>query len=224
MLKGLNIAFKDLKIESRAREIFISMVVFSLLVLIIFSIAFSDLLSSASKTATVASGVLWICFIFAGTLGLNRTFATEVQNGCMDALKMCPIPRNSIYLSKVIFVFLLMLLVEIITIPMFSVLFNYQFTGIIWVGIVILLGSFGFVVVGCLISALVIRARAGEMLLPVLLLPLSLPVIIPAVSATSGLLRGEDIFSLMSYIRLLVVYDFVFFAVSMLVFEYVVED
>ena len=96
MLKGLNIAFKDLKIESRAREIFISMIVFSLLVLIIFSIAFSDLLSSASKTATVASGVLWICFIFAGTLGLNRTFATEVQNGCMDALKMCPIPRNSI--------------------------------------------------------------------------------------------------------------------------------
>ncbi|WP_342305464.1 heme exporter protein CcmB [Methanolobus sp. ZRKC5] len=224
MMKSLYIAAKDLKSEFRTKQMLNSMLIFSLVVIVIFSISFGDLLSQQEIIAKLAPGVLWIAFTFAGTLGLSRSFAGEMENGCLEGLKLSPIDRSSIYIGKTISSAILMFMVELLTIPIFIVLFNYNITGILGLAIVIFLGTFGFVSVGTLLSALSASTRAREIMLPVLLLPLIIPVIIPAVMATGKVLVDGDIGNIGSEIRLLLVYDLIFFVVGQLVFEYTIMD
>jgi heme exporter protein B len=224
MMKSLYIAAKDLKSEFRTKQMLNSMLIFSLIVIVIFSISFGDLLGQPDMVAKLAPGVLWVAFTFAGTLGLSRSFAGEMENGCLEGLKLSPIDRSSIYIGKTISNAVLMFIVELITIPIFIVLFNYNITGIVGLVIVIFLGTFGFVSVGTLLSALSASTRAREIMLPVLLLPLIVPVIIPAVMATGTILTDGGISSISSELRLLVVYDLIFFVVGQLVFEYTVMD
>ncbi|WP_406671359.1 heme exporter protein CcmB [Methanolobus sp. ZRKC4] len=224
MLKSLHIAAKDLKAEFRTKQMLNSMVIFSVLVIVIFSISFGDLLGQKEIVDRLAPGVLWIAFVFAGTLGLSRSFAGEMENGCLEGLKLSPIDRSSIYIGKTISSAILMFMVELLTIPIFIVLFNYNITGILGLAIVIFLGTFGFVSVGTLLSALSASTRAREIMLPVLLLPLIIPVIIPAVMATGKVLVDGDIGNIGSEIRLLLVYDLIFFVVGQLVFEYTIMD
>lgn len=224
MMKSLYIAAKDLKSEFRTKQMLNSMLIFSLVVIVIFSISFGDLLSQPEIVAKLAPGVLWIAFTFAGTLGLSRSFAGEMENGCLEGLKLSPIDRSSIYIGKTISNSVLMFIVELITIPIFIVLFNYNITGIIGLVIVIFLGTFGFVSVGTLLSALSTSTRAREIMLPVLLLPLIIPVLIPAVMATGKVLVDGDIGNIGSELRLLLVYDLIFFVAGQLVFEYTIMD
>jgi heme exporter protein B len=224
MKKSLYIAAKDLRSEFRTKQMLNSMLIFSLVVIIIFSISFGDVLSQTELVGKLAPGVLWVAFTFAGTLGLSRSFAGEMENGCLEGLKLSPIDRSSIYIGKTISNAVLMFIVELLTIPIFIVLFNYNISGIPGLALVIFLGTFGFVSVGTLLSALSASTRAREIMLPVLLLPLIIPVIIPAVMATGSILTDGGIGSIASELRLLVVYDLIFFVVGQLVFEYTVMD
>lgn len=224
MIKSLHIAAKDLKSEFRTKQMLNSMLIFSLVVIVIFSISFAELLSQPEILAKLAPGVLWIAFTFAGTLGLSRSFAAEMENGCLEGLKLSPIDRSSIYTGKTISSAILMFIVELLTIPIFIVLFNYNITGILGLAIIIFLGTFGFVSVGTLLSALSTSTKAREIMLPVLLLPLIIPVIIPAVMATGTILTDGGIGDITSELRLLIVYDLIFFVVGQLVFEYTVMD
>ncbi len=224
MMKTLYIAAKDLRSEFRTKQMLNSMLIFSLIVIVIFSISFGEVLSQTELVGKLAPGVLWVAFTFAGTLGLSRSFAAEMENGCLEGLKLSPIDRSSIYIGKTISNAFLMFIVELLTIPIFIVLFNYNISGIPGLALVIFLGTFGFVSVGTLLSALSSGTRTREIMLPVLLLPLMIPVIIPAVMATGKILVNGDPGNILSEIRLLLVYDLIFFVAGQLVFEYTIAD
>lgn len=226
MIRSFYIAAKDLKAEFRTKQMLNSMFIYSLLVLVVFSISFGDFLGDSEKVENLAPGVLWITFTFAGMMGLSRTFVMETENGCLEALMLCPVDRGAIYTGKILSNLMIAFLMEAVTLPFFIILFNYSLDirTILLLLIILFLGTFGFIAVGTLLSALTLGTRTRELLLPILLLPLILPVIITSVEATAGVLAGNGIESLIPEVRLLAVYDLVFFAVSHLVFEYVISD
>jgi len=211
---------KDLAAEWRSRELFTSMLIFSLLVILIFNFA----LELDPKTrANVTAGVLWVTFTFAGTLGLNRSMAVEKDRGCLDGLLLAPVDRSAIYFGKAISNLVFMLVVETIVLPVYSVLYNNNLfqPGLL---VVILLGSVGYVAVGTLLSAMAVQTRTRDVLLPILLFPLVVPVVIAAVKASGGILQGFEFSEIQTWINLLVVYDVIFIAISFMFFEYVVEE
>ena len=211
---------KDLAAEWRSRELFTSMLVFSLLVLLIFNFALE--LDPRTRTS-VTAGVLWVTFTFAGTLGLNRSMAVEKDRGCMDGLLLAPVDRSAIYFGKAISNLVFMLIVEVIVLPVYSVLYNANLfqPGLL---LVIFLGSIGYVAVGTLLSAMAVQTRTRDVLLPILLFPLVVPVVIAAVKASGGILQGQEFSEIRTWINLLLVYDVIFIAISFMFFEYVVEE
>jgi len=220
----LYLAWKDLLMEFRTKQMLNSMVIFSLLVIVIFNYSFSNILFNID-VADIAPGILWIAFTFAGMLGLSRSFASEMEDGCLDGLKLCPVEPSTIYLGKVVSNLVIMLLIEAIIVPMFIVLFNFSdVMGLGGLIVIILLGTIGFILVGTLFAALTVNMRTREILLPVILFPIIIPLIMSAVMATRKVLSTGDLFSAIDEIRLLVVYDLVFFIAAQLVFEYVIED
>jgi heme exporter protein B len=211
---------KDLTAEWRSRELFTGMLIFSLLVILIFNFA----LELDPKTRTnVTAGVLWVTFTFAGTLGLNRSMAVEKDRGCMDGLLLAPVDRSAIYFGKAISNLVFMLVVEAIVLPVYSVLYNARLfnPGLL---VVILLGSIGYVAVGTLLSAMAVQARTRDVLLPILLFPLVVPVVIAAVKASGGILQGFEFSEIQTWVNLLLVYDVIFVAISFMFFEFVVEE
>ena len=214
------IIWKDLAAEMRSRELLTAMLVFALLVILIFNFAL-DLQATTRKAAT--PGILWATFAFAGTLGLNRSMALEKDRGCFDGLLLAPVDRSAIYFGKLISNLVFMLIVEAVVLPVYSVLYN---TNLFNPGLVnvILLGSVGYVAVGTLLSSMAVQTRTKDVLLPILLFPVILPVLITAVKACSGFLQGNALSEIMPYINLLIVYDVIFTAVAFMVFDYVVEE
>lgn len=214
------IVWKDLAAELRSRELISSMLVFALLVILIFNFALE---LDAKTRANVTSGVLWVTFAFAGTLGLNRSMATEKDRGCLDGLLLAPVDRSAIYFGKALGNLVFMLIVEAIVLPVYSVLYN---TNLFHPGLllIILLGSIGYVAVGTLLSSMAVQTRTRDVLLPILLFPVIIPVLIASVKASSGFLQGIELAEIMPWINLLIVYDVVFTAVAFMVFDYVVEE
>ncbi len=220
----LYLAWKDLLMEFRTKQMLNSMVIFSLLVIVIFNYSFSNILFNID-VADIAPGILWIAFTFAGMLGLSRSFSSEMEEGCLDGLKLCPVDPSTIYLGKVVSNLVIMFLIEAIIVPLFIVLFNFSdVKGLAGLIVIILLGTIGFILVGTLFSALTVNMRTREILLPVILFPIIIPLIMSSVMATQKVLSTGDLFTAIDEIRLLVVYDLVFFIAAQLVFEYVIED
>lgn len=220
----LYLAWKDLLMEFRTKQMLNSMVIFSLLVIVIFNYSFSNILFNI-KVEDIAPGILWIAFTFAGMLGLSRSFSSEMEEGCLDGLKLCPVDPSTIYLGKVVSNLVIMFLIEAIIVPLFIVLFNFSdVKGLAGLIVIILLGTIGFILVGTLFSALTVNMRTREILLPVILFPIIIPLIMSSVMATQKVLSTGDLFAAIDEIRLLVVYDLVFFIAAQLVFEYVIED
>src|SRR5262245_28324021 len=180
------VLWKDLQAEFRSREIFSSMLVFSLLIILIFNFALE---LDVKTRQSVTSGVLWSTFAFAGTLGLNRSMAIEKDRDCLDGLLLAPVDRSAIFFGKVISNLVFMSIVEAIVLPVYSVLYNINLfqPGLL---MVILLGSIGYVAVGTLLAAMSVQTRTRDMLLPILLFPVAIPVLLSAVKASSGLLAG----------------------------------
>jgi heme exporter protein B len=214
------ITWKDLAAEFRSRELFSAMLVFSLLVILIFNFALE--LDIATRQ-TVTAGVLWVTFAFAGTLGLNRSMAVEKDRGCLDGLLLAPVDRAAIYFGKVISNLVFMLIVEAIVVPVYSFLYNVNLfnAGLL---LVILLGSIGYIAVGTLLASMAVQARTRDVLLPILLFPVAVPILIAAVKASEGFLTGSDFSTIYAPLSLLIGYDVIFIAIAYMVFDYVVEE
>lgn len=214
------VVWKDLAAEMRSRELLSSMLVFALLVILIFNFALE---LDAKTRSTVTSGVLWVTFTFAGTLGLNRSMAIEKDRGCLDGLLLAPVDRAAIYFGKVLGNLVFMLLVELIVLPVYSLLYN---TNLFQPGLllVIALGSVGYVVVGTLLSSMAVQTRTRDVLLPILLFPVVIPLVIAAVKGSAGFLQALEMPEIMPWLNLLIVYDVIFTAVAFMVFDYVVEE
>lgn len=220
MEKILAIMEKDLVYELRTKEIISSTLVFSLLALVIFNFAFE---LRVENVVAVAPGVLWVAFAFGGVLGLGRTFAMEKDKGTLEGILLAPLDRGSIYLAKLMSNLAYILVVEAVTLPVFAVFFNLPVAKP-WLFLTILLGTVGFAGVGTLLSAIAAHTRAREVMLPLLLFPITIPVVISSVKATGAILAGEGSGSYMPWLNLLLAYDAIFLAISYLVFEYVVEE
>jgi heme exporter protein B len=214
------IVWKDLAAELRSRELLSAMLVFALLVILVFNFALE--LDIATRQ-TVTSGVLWVTFAFAGTLGLNRSMAVEKDRGCLDGLLLAPVDRSAIYFGKALSNLAFMMIVEAIVLPAYSLLYN---TNLFQPGLigVILLGSVGYVAVGTLLASMAVQARTRDVLLPILLFPVVLPVLVAAVKASSGFLQGAEMSTILPWINLLAVYDVIFIAVAFMTFDLVVEE
>ena len=216
----LAIVQKDLSSEFRSFELISAMLVFSLLVIVIFNCALElDIKTRQSVTA----GVLWTTFAFAGTLGLNRSMSVEKDRGCLDGLLLAPVDRSVIYFGKGISNLVFMLIVEAIVLPVYSMLYNVNLFRFDLLG-VILLGSIGYTAVGTLLSAMSVQTRTREILLPILLFPVAMPVLLASVKASGGLLAGAEFSEILTPLNILIVYDVIFIAVAFMVFDYVVEE
>jgi heme exporter protein B len=210
-----------------------SMLIFALIVIIIFYFAFSVLVEDSGLTIEnggkfidyLSAGILWIAFIFTGILGLSRSFIAEKDKNCLEGLMLCPVSRNTIYLGKVISNLVLIFLIEIVTILFFALFFNYDFNDKIFLLIpILILGTFGFVIVGALLSAISISTRNREVMLPLLLFPILIPVIISAVTATGDVMVGASLGDISDNLKLLGSYDLIFLVIGLMTFEYVIED
>lgn len=214
------IAWKDLAAELRSRELLTSMLVFSTLVILIFYFALE---LDVRTRNTITSGVLWVTFAFAGTIGLNRSMAIEKDRGCMDGLLLAPVDRSAIYFGKVISSLVFMLVVEVITLPVYSIFYNVNLFNAGLVG-VILLGSIGYTAAGTILSTMTVQARTRDMLLPILLFPVLIPVLVAAVRASAGFLQGAEMAEIVPWLNILIVYDVVFIALAFMLFDFVVEE
>lgn len=214
------VLWKDLAAELRSREMISAMLVFALLVILIFNFALE---LDAQARANVTAGVLWVTFTFAGTLGLNRSMAIEKDRGCLDGLLLAPVDRSAIYFGKALGNLVFMLVVAAIVLPVYSLLYNINtlLPGLIGV---VLLGSIGYVAVGTLLASMAVQARTRDILLPILLFPVAVPVVVAAVKASSGFLQAADMADIWPWINLLIAYDVIFIAVAYMVFDYVVEE
>lgn len=211
---------KDLTAEIRSRELLSAMLVFALLVLFIFNFAL-ELNPKIREQAT--GGILWVIFVFSGTLGLNRSLAQEKDRGCLDGLLLAPVDRSALYFGKAIGNLAFMLTMQAIVLPIYTVLYNVNLfqPGLL---LVILLGSVGYVAVGTLLATMSVQTRTRDMLLPILLFPLILPVVIAAVKASNGFLQNIPLVEIAPWLNLLLVYDVIFVAVSFMLFDYIVEE
>ncbi len=214
----LAILWKDIRCELRSKQTWIGMGLFALLVLVIFNFAF-DL--RVDNKAAIAPGVLWVAFVFAGLLGLGRTIAAEREKGSMDRLLLCPVDRKAIYLAKLLGNLLFIGVVEIVALPVFAALFNVPlFAGALLP--IVLLGTLGVAAIGTLFSAMAAATRARELLLPVLVFPLIVPVVIAAVRATGSLIVAAA--NEPPWLGLITAFDVIFLSMAMLMFEYVIEE
>jgi len=214
------IIWKDLKTEWRTRENLSAMLVFSLLVILIFNFSLElDLRARES----LAGGVLWATFIFAGTIGLNRSMAVEKDRGCLDGLLLAPVDRSAIFVGKAIGNLFFMLIVEAIVLPLFSFLYGISLFQPGFLAVV-LLGSIGYSAVGTLLATMVVQTRTRDILLPILLFPLTLPVVIAAVKASQGFIQLVPFEEISVWVNILISYDLIFLAVAIMVFDYILEE
>jgi heme exporter protein B len=196
------------------------MLVFALLVILIFNFALE---LDVRTRQTITSGVLWVTFVFAGTLGLNRSMAVEKDRGCLDGLLLAPVDRSAIYFGKMLANWIFMLIVAAIVIPLYGVLYNVNLFNAGLLG-VILLGSLGYIGVGTLLASMAVQARTRDILLPILLFPVVLPALLAAIKATNGFLLGLEMVDIRPWLNLLIVYDVVFLAVAFMLYDFVVEE
>lgn len=214
------VVWKDLAAELRSRELLGAMLVFALLVILIFNFALE---LSIRTMETVTSGVLWVTFTFAGTLGLNRSMAIEKDRGCLDGLLLAPVDRSALYFGKMLGNLIFMFIVEAIVLPVFSLLYNINLFEPRLLA-VILLGSLGYAAVGTLLASMSVQARTRDVLLPILLFPIVLPIIVAAVKASNNILLGFEMAEIWPWLNILIAYDVIFIAVAFMVFDYVVEE
>jgi heme exporter protein B len=213
---------KDLLVEMRNRETFTIMLFFAVVMLFLFHFS----LNPARETAlALAPGLFWLAFLFTGVLGLGRSFQAEQANDCLEQLLLLPGDRGHIYVGKLLGNIAFMLAVEILILPLFALFFQLN----LWLAVmplmaITLLGTIGFAALGTLFSALTSNLRAREVLLPLLLFPLIVPLIIGTVTATTVVLGGGTLGEASAWLKLLTAFDTIFLVIAYLTFEFVVEQ
>jgi heme exporter protein B len=210
---------KDLRLEWRSKDAINSMLFFALLVVVIFSFSFDPL---AEESRRIAGGLIWVAFLFAAVTALNQTWARELRNQVLDAYRISPAPANSLFIAKALGNFIFVGILEALMAPLFIIFYNLRAVGPAWELIPIaVLGTWALVVNGTFFAAMSLRTRSREIMLPLLLFPISIPALIAMVSATTIILTGED--SAKFWIVLLATYDVVFTCVGLLLFNLVLD-
>lgn len=210
---------KDLRLEWRSKDAINAMLFFALLVVVIFSFSFNP---TAEESRAIAGGLIWVAFLFAAVVALNQTWARELRNQVLDAYRVSPAPANALFLAKAMGNFLFVSVLEALMTPLFIVFYNLRALGPGWQLIpVAVLGTWALVVNGTFFAAMSIRTRSREIMLPLLLFPISIPALLAMVEATTAILTGEA--SAKFWIVLLAVYDLVFTTACLLLFETVLN-
>ncbi len=215
---------KDLRLEWRSREALNGTLFFSLLVVVVFSLAF-DPTANPTLARQISGGVLWVALLFASVTALNQTWVREQRNQVLDAQRLVSAASSSLFLGKALANFVFVSVVELVLAPVFVVFYNLHPLGNVWLLPLILpLGTWALVVNGTFFAALGLRARSRELLLPLLLLPISLPALLAMVQATNGVMVADlDAIQIANWIRMLAGYDVIFTTVSILLFETVLH-
>lgn len=210
---------KDLRLEWRSKDAINSMLFFSLLVVVIFSFSFEP---TAEESRRIAGGLVWVAFLFAAIVVLNQTWARELRNHVLDAYRVSPAPANSLFLAKAIGNFIFVIVLEALMTPLFIAFYRLRAIGPAWELLPIaILGTWALVVNGTFFAAVSLRTRSREVMLPLLLFPISVPALLGMVNATTAVLTGEE--STRFWIVLLMAYDVVFTIACLLLFETILE-
>lgn len=216
------IAAKDIRLELRSRTALLSAIVFSALVLVVFNFARDP---TALAAVDLAPSVLWVTFAFGAVIALNRAFYVERENAALDGILLAPVSRSALYVGKLLANLAFVAVVEAVALPLFVLFFNvdlgHALGGILGVTA---LATIGFVAVGTIFSAMVVRTRFAELMLPVLLLPFMVPPLVGAVQVTAKLLAGRPLSEMWGWLRLLTLYDIGFVTLCILVFPAVVDE
>jgi len=213
---------KDLLLELRRRDSLLTMFFFGTLLLFVFHFAFD---MPPDKVAELAPALLWLAFLFTGTLGLAQLFQAERDNHCLDGLLLSPLDRGALFLAKTGFNLMLMLAVEVVVIPLFWILFNLSGWNLLpQLFLVTLLGTVGFCVLGTITAAITLRARARELLLPLVLFPLMIPVILATIRCMETVLKTGSFGDATPWLRLLLGFDVIFLTIGVLIFDWVIES
>jgi heme exporter protein B len=219
---SLAIAAKDLRAELRSKTALLSALVFAALVLVVFNFARDPTVLAVTD---LAPSVLWVTFALAAMVAMNRAFTVERENSAFDGLLLAPVPREALFLGKLLANLVFVGTVELVTLPLFVLFFNMSFwpqlPGVL---AVTALATIGFVAVGTIFSAMAVRTRFAELMLPVLLLPFMVPPLIGAVQVTSRLLAERPLSEMWGWLRLLALYDVVFVTLCTLAFTAVVDE
>jgi heme exporter protein B len=216
------IVWKDLTAERRTKANFNAVVFLAGLILLLFGFALGP---DQAALREVAGGVIWLTVLFSGVLSFNRSYEQELENGALELLLLYPGDRKSIFLGKLLANLTFVLLVEAVLIPAAAILYDIPIWSVILpLTAVLLLGTFGFVTLGTFYSAMASRLRAREVLLPLLLFPMLIPLLIAAVQATGAILAGDLLGVSASWISVLVVFDVIFFVGALFAFEHIIED
>lgn len=213
---------KDLKTEWRTREIFTSMFVFNVLVVVVFNFAIG---ADPELIRQVASGVIWVALLFATVLGLQRVGQMESEEDSLQGVLLALHDRGAFFVAKMLAQMMYLLVVALCTLPLCGIWFHINFmTCIGELGIVFMLGILGLSIVGTLFMMIALHTRAREVMLPMLFLPVSVPLMIASVYATAQLIAGMTLRDIADYLSLMGVFDIVFFTLGLLVFDYIIED
>jgi heme exporter protein B len=220
--QSFTIFWKDVLIEYRTKDALTSMLMFGLLVILMFHFAFEP---DSQETERFGPGLLWMTFIFAGILGLNRSFAGERENDSLQGLLMAPTDWGTIFLGKMLANLVFMLIADGVILLCFALFFNFDLLPRIgWLSLIILLGTLAFVSVGTILSAIAMNTRMSEVMLPVLLIPVALPAVVGAVESTAAVFTNPPGEALGFWLRFLVVYNVIFVTLPFLLFDFVLEE
>lgn len=216
------IVWKDFLTELKTRELFSSMFVFAVLVILIFIFSIDLSIVNAND---VGPGILWVAILFAGTLGLNRSFTLEKENECLQGLMLTPMDRSALYFGKMLSNMIFLLIMEAFILPVFMVFFNIDLLPHLGpLILVILMGTLGFSALGTLLSSLASNLKTREIMLPILLYPLMVPLAIGSVRMTSQLLAGKPLADMMNWVGLIVCFDVIYIAVSIMTIDTILEE
>ena len=218
---ALAIAWKDVRLELRSRDIIFSALVFGLIVVVVFNFGLNR---APGSLAPVAPGLLWVAYAFTGVLAMNRAFARELEHGGLDGLLAAPVSADAVFLGKTISSLAFMLLVQGALLPVFAVMLDLP-TLTPALGLIILLATLGFAAVGTFFAGIAVQTRSRELLLPILFFPVVVPVIIAAVEATALALQGGPAAAAIwtRWLPLLLVFDALFLVVCSWIFAYLFE-
>ncbi len=215
------VLWKDLLTERRSKESLNALFFFALLLLFLFEFALGP---DRERLAAALPGLLWLGFVLAGLLGLGRTFVAERENDCWEGLVLTPGDKGAIYLGKFAVNFLLMAVVEVLLLALFGIFYNVDlWASLAPLSVIMVLGTVGLAAVGTLFGAMTAQVRARELLFPLLLLPVQVPVLLGTVKATEAVLQGLALAEVGHWLKLLAAADLVYLVVGVLTFEFVLE-
>ena len=216
------IVWKDFVTELKTRELLSAMFIFALLVILIFIFSIN---LSIVKASEVGPGILWVAFLFAGTIGLNRSFMLEKENSCLMGLMLVPADRTTIYFGKLISNLIFLSIMELFILPLFMIFFNIDLLSHLGrLLVVVFLGTLGFCALGTLLSSLSANLKTREIMLPILLYPLLIPIIIGAVRMTGQILDGTELADMMKWIGLTASFDIIYIGVSIMTIDHILEE